>query len=59
MKLLLLAGVVGFVSLLTSCATVSTERVKASYETADVAQPFPPYEGAPEGTDPDHPLWHP
>ncbi len=28
-----------------SCATVSTERVQAKSETADLIEPFPPYEG--------------
>jgi len=35
----------GVMFVLASCATVSTERVRADYETADVIQPFPPYEG--------------
>lgn len=31
--------------LLPACATVSTERVTSDYEKADLAEPFPPYDG--------------
>jgi curli biogenesis system outer membrane secretion channel CsgG len=30
---------------IVSCATVSTERVQADYETADLTKPFPRYDG--------------
>jgi curli biogenesis system outer membrane secretion channel CsgG len=40
-----LLAVFALMCLFFSCASVSTERDYAGYETADVTQPFPPYTG--------------